>query len=103
MIPTATESVTTGSTQAAGVPTKELDRDAFLNLLVTQLQNQDPLNPTDSAEFTAQLAQFSSLEQLGSVNDNLKQLKNFEGNPLVNLVNCWVWIVCRKFVAYERN
>jgi len=80
MIPTATESVTTGSTQGAALATKELDRDAFLNLLVTQLQNQDPLNPTDSAEFTAQLAQFSSLEQLGNVNDNLKQLKNFQAS-----------------------
>jgi flagellar basal-body rod modification protein FlgD len=80
MIPSVTESITTGSTQAAGVATKELDRDAFLNLLVTQLQNQDPLNPTDSTEFTAQLAQFSSLEQLGNVNDNLKQLQNFQAS-----------------------
>ena len=80
MIPTATESITTGSTQGAAAGTKELDRDAFLNLLVTQLQNQDPLNPTDSTEFTAQLAQFSSLEQLGNVNDNLKQLQNFQAS-----------------------
>jgi flagellar basal-body rod modification protein FlgD len=80
MIPTATESITTGSTQGAAVATKELDRDAFLSLLVTQLQNQDPLNPTDSTEFTAQLAQFSSLEQLGNVNDNLKQLQDFQAS-----------------------
>jgi flagellar basal-body rod modification protein FlgD len=80
MIPTAIESVTTGSTQGAALATKELDRDAFLNLLVTQLQNQDPLDPTDSVEFTAQLAQFSSLEQLGNVNDNLKQLQNFQAS-----------------------
>jgi len=80
MITTATEAVTTGSSQTVNGPTKELDRDAFLNLLVTQLQNQDPLNPTDSAEFTAQLAQFSSLEQLGNVNDNLKQLQNFQAS-----------------------
>ena len=80
MITTATDPVTGSSTQTAGVPTKELDRDAFLNLLITQLQNQDPLNPTDSVEFTAQLAQFSSLEQLGNVNDNLKQLQNFQAS-----------------------
>jgi flagellar basal-body rod modification protein FlgD len=80
MIPLATESVTTGSTNGAVAATKELDRDAFLNLLVTQLQNQDPLDPTDSVEFTAQLAQFSSLEQLGNVNDNLKQLQNFQAS-----------------------
>ena len=80
MIPTAIESVASGSTQGAALATKELDRDAFLNLLVTQLQNQDPLDPTDSVEFTAQLAQFSSLEQLSSVNDNLKQLQNFQAS-----------------------
>jgi flagellar basal-body rod modification protein FlgD len=80
MITTGIESITTGGTQPAVVPTKELDKDAFLNLLVTQLQNQDPLNPTDSTEFTAQLAQFSSLEQLGNVNANLKQLQNFQAS-----------------------
>jgi flagellar basal-body rod modification protein FlgD len=52
-----------------------LDKDDFLTLLVAQLQNQDPLNPSDSTEFTAQLAQFSSLEQLQNVNDTLA---NFE-------------------------
>ena len=57
-----------------------LDKDAFLHLLVTQLQHQDPLNPTDSVEFTAQLAQFSSLEQLGNVNTNLGDLKNFQAS-----------------------
>ena len=80
MITTATGPVTTVSTQASVVPSKELDKDAFLSLLITQLQNQDPLNPTDSVEFTAQLAQFSSLEQLGNVNENLKQLQNFQAS-----------------------
>ena len=54
---------------------KELGRDAFLRLLVAQLQHQDPLNPMESSEFTAQLAQFSSLEQLFSINDNLEAIK----------------------------
>ena len=48
-----------------------MGKDDFLKLLVTQLQNQDPLNPSDPTEFTAQLAQFSSLEQLFAVNENL--------------------------------
>lgn len=55
-----------------------LGKDDFLKLLVTQLQNQDPLNPADSTEFVSQLAQFSSLEQLSSVNDNLKTVQAFD-------------------------
>jgi len=55
---------------------KELGRDAFLRLLVAQLEHQDPLNPMESSEFTAQLAQFSSLEQLFNINDNLEAIKD---------------------------
>ena len=51
-----------------------LDKDDFLLLLVAQLKAQDPLKPMDSTQFTAQLAQFSSLEQLYNVNDNLEYL-----------------------------
>lgn len=52
-----------------------LGRDAFLTMLVAQLKNQDPLNPMQGSDFSAQLAQFSSLEQLFNVNDNLETLK----------------------------
>jgi flagellar basal-body rod modification protein FlgD len=48
-----------------------MGKDEFLHLLVTQLQNQDPLNPADSTEFTAQLATFSSLEELQNINSTL--------------------------------
>jgi flagellar basal-body rod modification protein FlgD len=60
-----------GSTVTA--PKKELDKDAFLTLLVTQLKNQDPLSPLQPHEFAAQLAQFSSVEQLQTLNDNVLQ------------------------------
>ncbi len=49
----------------------ELGRDAFMSLLVSQLKNQDPLAPTSNDQMLAQLAQFSSLEQLEELNDNL--------------------------------
>ena len=62
------------STNSAATPprTTDMDRDAFLQLLVAQMKNQDPLNPMKDSEFVAQLAQFSSLEQLVDVNENLK-------------------------------
>ena len=46
-------------------------QETFLHLLVTQLKNQDPLNPQDSHEFVAQMAQFSSLEQMASMNKSI--------------------------------
>jgi flagellar basal-body rod modification protein FlgD len=52
----------------------ELGQDAFLTLLVTQLQHQDPLEPQKNEEFVAQLAQFSSLEQLTTANSALESL-----------------------------
>ncbi len=53
---------------------QSLDQDAFLELLVTELQNQDPLEPVNNAEMLAQLAQFSSLEQMTQVGDSVEEL-----------------------------
>jgi flagellar basal-body rod modification protein FlgD len=50
----------------------ELGRDAFLELLVNQLTNQDPLSPLQDHEFIAQLATFSNLEQLEQINSNMR-------------------------------
>ena len=70
----------TSSTSTTTTGSSELGRDDFLNLLVTQLQYQDPLNPMDSADFTAQLAQFSSLEQLTNMNEQLEALVTAQSN-----------------------
>ena len=51
--------------------TDSLDKDAFMKLLVQQLQNQDPMQPTSNEQFVSQLASFSSLEQMQSLNDNV--------------------------------
>lgn len=58
-----------GSTPTA--PNNDLGKDAFLQLLVTQLQNQDPTNPQDGGEFVAQLATFSQVEQLTTMNESI--------------------------------
>ena len=46
----------------------------FLQLLVAQIKNQDPMQPTDSMQFVSQLAQFSSLEQLININQGITNL-----------------------------
>ncbi len=63
-----------------------LGRDDFLRILVTQLRNQDPLNPVAGDEFAAQLAQFSSLEQLQNINTSLETLMelDFALNQAIN-------------------
>jgi flagellar basal-body rod modification protein FlgD len=52
-----------------------LGKDDFMTLLVAQLQAQDPTNPMDAQDFSAQLAQFSTVEQMFNVNDNLVALQ----------------------------
>jgi len=77
---TQTPTQTTGST-AAGSSSSDngslgqlTNEDTFLQLLVAQIQNQDPLNPTDSMQFIGQLVSFSQLEQLLSINQNTQTL-----------------------------
>ena len=65
------DQVSSKATQTSESENSVMGKDDFLHLLVTQLQNQDPLNPADGTEFTAQLATFSSLEELQNINTTL--------------------------------
>ncbi len=75
---TNTQQPTPGKTQ--------LGKDDFLHLMIEQMKNQDPLNPMDGTKFTAQLAQFSSLEQISNMNDLLKTSIN-ANYQLIQAVN----------------
>lgn len=61
--------------KARGVGNAELGKDAFMKMMLAQMKNQDPTNPTPSHEMAAQLAQFSSLEQLSNINTSIEGLK----------------------------
>ena len=69
MISPATQPTLFGSPSTQRTTGSNLGKDQFLHLLVTQLQNQDPMSPLQPYEFAAQLAQFSSVEQLTQLND----------------------------------
>lgn len=76
---TGTTATTGGTIGGIGTPSS----DEFLRLLITQLEHQDPLNPLDDRDFTAQLAQFSSLEQLKEIRNALLDLGGIQ-QGLVN-------------------
>lgn len=65
----------------ATTPSSELGKDAFLRLMITQMKNQNPLEPQANAEFVAQLAQFSSLEGITNLNETVSSLASgFQSN-----------------------
>lgn len=70
----AADQAATGKSDKLADP---LGRDAFMSLLLTQLQHQDPTQPQADGEFLAQLAQFSALEQLQSMNAKLESMSSF--------------------------
>ena len=67
---------------------RELDRDAFMRLLTTQMQSQDPLSPTDNTEFVAQLSQFTSLERMEQVARSVELMAlGLSANTSAQMVN----------------
>ena len=81
---------TTSSTTAAANPLTKLSSNFndFLNLLTTQLKNQDPSTPLDTNQFTQELVQFSSVEQQITTNTSLTSLiQATQGNEVINATN----------------
>jgi flagellar basal-body rod modification protein FlgD len=75
------------NTASTNKTSKEFDKNTFLQILTAQLRNQDPMNAKDNTEYIAQMAQFSSLEQMQNLNTTMEQLlssqKFTEGAMLV--------------------
>ena len=81
---TTAASTTSSTSSTTKSSTSSLGKDDFLKILVAQLQNQDPLNPMDNTQFISQMAQFSSLEQMQSLNQTLtlSQAYNMVGKTI---------------------
>jgi flagellar basal-body rod modification protein FlgD len=68
-----------------------VDRNAFMQLLLAQLRNQDPMKPMEDKEFIGQLAQLNTLEEMQKLNDNILQLTMTQGLLQgSNLIGKWV-------------
>jgi flagellar basal-body rod modification protein FlgD len=80
MINAVSSSTDPNAAAAAMKKTTGMNKDDFLQLLVTQLKSQDPLNPQDSSAFVAQLAQLTQVEQTYNINTNLQSLLSSQNN-----------------------
>lgn len=76
-------SMQTAQTAKAGAEST-LGKDAFLKILVTQMKNQNPLEPLKDTEFIGQMAQFSSLEQLTNLNTTMNTFVSGQGNQTLS-------------------
>ena len=74
--PTSGASGASSGSAATAPATPAVDKNMFLQLLVAQLRNQDPLNPTDSMQFVQQLAQFQQLEQSVNMGQDIGEIRS---------------------------
>ena len=96
--------------EADNYTTKEEDklgRDAFMKLFLAQLNQQDPLNPMDTTQFSSQLAQFSTLEQLFNVNENLESIEGIQSSDsryqVLNLIGKKVQVKSDNLILSNGN
>jgi flagellar basal-body rod modification protein FlgD len=71
----ASTSSSSSSSSSSLLPTQTLNQQDFLNLLVTELQNQDPMNPMSDTDFIAQMAQFSTLQQSQQTYQSMSEMQ----------------------------
>lgn len=92
-----------GSESKPNMDVSRLGQNDFLTLLIAQLKNQDPLNPASNTEFIAQLAQFSSLEQMTLMNVNLEKSLESNINMTEAVSNAMIINYFGKYVTAETD
>lgn len=94
------QSTQTGASAASAASRTALGKDEFMTLLVTQLRHQNPLNPLEPQEFAAQLASFTSVEQLTQLNDGLSlQTQSIELGTMMTKATFSAALVGRRILA----
>ena len=87
----STETSTKSSNSLSASTNSVMGKDDFMKLLMAQMRAQDPLDPMDNADFSAQLAQFSALEQMQNVNKNIEDLiqlqASINNNMAIDLID----------------
>ncbi len=98
---TQTGTANTSSTGASDSSAITSDFETFLRMLTVQLENQDPLNPTQATDFAVQLATFSNVEQQVLTNDLLKEMVNGPSGSVLGEFAGWVGMEGKATVAAE--
>ncbi|WP_068786050.1 flagellar hook assembly protein FlgD [Paenibacillus phocaensis] len=79
----------------------KLGKDAFLKLMMTQMQYQDPMSPMDNSQMVAQMAQFTSVEQLTNISEQLSKLGQSLGNDSGLIGKEVAWVIETKTGNYD--
>ncbi|EES75058.1 flagellar hook capping protein [Paenibacillus sp. oral taxon 786 str. D14] len=87
--------------QKASTKSNELGKDAFLKLMIAQMQNQDPLSPMDNTQMVAQIAQFTSVEQLTNISEQIAALGESLGNDSGLIGKEVTWVTETKTGNYD--
>jgi len=96
--------ITSQTTQALNsTANNDLGKDEFLQLLVAQLRNQDPLEPMEDMQFIAQMAQFSELEQIVNMNESLNNSINVDYVTSQSIANSMVTSLLGKTVTADSD
>lgn len=87
---TAVNSLTSSTSSTASTTSVQAQQDRFLKLLVTQMKNQDPLNPMDNAEITSQMAQLSTVTGIEKLNETLAAFTKAQAFQSVDMIGHFV-------------